>query len=79
MQTTVQRWGNSLAVRIPKAFAAQANLSEDSTVEISVEGDRIVLAPARREWKLSELTRKITPSNRHDEVEWGESTGREAW
>jgi antitoxin MazE len=79
MQTTVQRWGNSLAVRIPKAFAAQANLSEDTAVEMSVEGDRIVLAPARREWTLAELVRQISPANRHDEVEWGESAGREAW
>jgi antitoxin MazE len=55
MITTIQRWGNSLAIRIPKAFAAQARLAEDSDVEISIEGDRIVISPLRREWKLDEL------------------------
>lgn len=79
MVTSVQRWGNSLAIRIPKAFAAQAQLSENSDVEISLEGDRIVLTPARREWRLDELVQKITPANAHREVRWGDRTGKETW
>ena len=79
MVTSIQRWGNSLAIRIPKAFAAQAQLSENSDVEISLEGDRIVLTPARREWKLDELIQKITPSNAHREIPWGDPTGKETW
>ena len=77
--TTVQRWGNSLAVRIPKAFASQAAIEENTEVEISVEENRIVLAPARREWNLEKLLRAITPSNVHREVEWGESVGKETF
>jgi antitoxin MazE len=42
MLTTIQRWGNSLAVRIPKPFAAQTDLSENSQVDISLDGDRTV-------------------------------------
>lgn len=79
MVTTVQKWGNSLAVRIPKAFAAQVRLTEDTDVEISVEQDRIVIAPARREWKLNALVNGITPSNRHRETDWGDKAGDEAW
>jgi antitoxin MazE len=79
MVTTVQRWGNSLAIRIPKAFATQAQLGEESSVEIAIEGDRIVITPARREWKLDTLVRKITPSNRHRESEWGDRAGIESW
>lgn len=79
MVTTIQRWGNSLAIRIPKAFAAQARFDENTSVDIFVEGDRIVVSPARREWKLDELVAKIRPSNRHSEVEWGDVTGRETW
>ena len=77
MVTTIQRWGNSLAVRIPKAFASQAAIEENTEVEISVEENRIVVAPARREWNLDKLLRAITPSNVHREVEWGESAGKE--
>lgn len=79
MVTSIQRWGNSLAIRIPKAFAAQAQLSENCDVDISLEGDRIVVTPARREWKLDKLIQEITPSNIHKEIEWGEKTGKETW
>lgn len=79
MVTSVQRWGNSLAIRIPKAFAAQAQLSENTDVDISLEGDRIVVTPARRTWSLRELVDDITPENTHREVHWGERTGKESW
>ncbi len=79
MVTTVQRWGNSLAVRIPKAFADQARLDENSDVEISIDGDKITLAPAKREWKLHELVSKISPSNIHAETNWGDQQGNESW
>ena len=77
--TTVQRWGNSLAVRIPKAFADQARLGEDSDVEISIEGDKIILAPPRSEWKLHDLVAKISKSNIHTESSWGDRQGGESW
>jgi antitoxin MazE len=79
MVTTVQRWGNSLAVRIPKPFAAEAQLSEDSDVDISVEQGRIVITPAKRDWNLAKLLKQISPSNLHREVEWGDSRGKEIW
>ena len=79
MVTTVQRWGNSLAVRIPKPFAAEAQLSENSDVDISVEHGRIVITRAKRDWNLARLLKQISPSNLHREVEWGDSRGKEIW
>jgi len=79
MVTSVQRWGNSLAIRIPKAFAAQAQLSENTDVDISLEGDKIVVTPARRTWTLRELVRDITPANQQHETHWGDRTGKENW
>lgn len=79
MVTSVQRWGNSLAIRIPKAFAAQAQLTENTDVDISLDGDRIVVTPARRTWSLRELVSDITPANRHREILWGDRTGKESW
>jgi antitoxin MazE len=79
MRTTIQRWGNSLAVRIPKPFAAQTDLTENSQVDISLDGRRIVLSPAAQEWKLDELLSAITSRNTHKEISWGVKAGTEAW
>jgi antitoxin MazE len=75
----VQKWGNSLAIRIPKAFAEEAELREGSSVEISVESGRIILAPAGKEWTLEHLVGKIRSANAHREVIWGESVTNESW
>jgi len=80
MQTTIQKWGNSLGVRIPKAFADQTRLAAGSTVDISLENGGIVIRPTRRsKYNLADLLAKVTPQNIHAEVDTGPSVGREAW
>ena len=79
MITTIQRWGNSLAVRIPKAFAAQADMTEHAQVQIGIENDAIVIRPAPPAWKLEDMLARVTASNRHSEVEWGDRVGKESW
>ncbi len=79
MVSKVQKWGNSLAVRIPKTFAEEVEIAEDSSVEISVQDGRIVVAPAKPEWRLSELVSGITRANTHHETVWGKPSGSEAW
>ena len=80
MQVRVQKWGNSLAVRIPQAFAKQASLSEGHCVALALDSDGgIVLRPTRRRYELSELVSRITPKNRHRETDWGQPQGEESW
>lgn len=79
MRSTVQRWGNSLAIRIPKAFAAQARLEDDTEIELSLDGDQIVLRAADKTWRLADLVDEITVSNSHRETTWGKTVGRETW
>ncbi len=79
MRTQVSKWGNSLGVRIPKAIAKEAGLSEGATVEVKVSGRNLVVAPARREYRLEELVAGITAKNRHAETDWGHSVGNEGW
>ena len=79
MATTVQRWGNSLAIRIPKAFALEAGLAEDAEVEIGVRGGNLIVRPARKDWSLTGLLSGIRPSNLHTETKWSHPAGREAW
>ena len=78
MTTTIQRWGNSLAIRIPKAFALEAGLEENTEVEMGVRSGTLIVRPARKEWRLDELVAGITPSNIHGEMGWGRA-GREVW
>jgi antitoxin MazE len=79
-ETTISKWGNSLAVRIPLAVARQASLSEGDSVALSLDGKGgIVLRPARRRYELSELVARITPRNRHRETGWGQPQGEESW
>ena len=56
MVTKIQKWGNSLALRIPKSFAAEAKVVAGSTVDISVANGRLVVRPTRRpQYVLREL------------------------
>ena len=78
MDSKVQKWGNSLALRIPKAYADQIGLRSNSPVKILLESDRIIIEPVRR-ITLEGLLADVTPDNRHDETDWGEPTGNESW
>lgn len=80
MESHVRRWGNSLALRIPKALAVEAGLSEGSGVEIELDGDRLIVRALRTEGhSLADLLAGVTPQNRHSEIETGPSVGREVW
>lgn len=80
MRAQVQKWGNSLALRIPKSFAAETELSSGSDVDLTIEDGRLVVTPiAKPRYTLDELLARITSDNRHDEVDTGPSVGAEAW
>ena len=80
VRTKVQRWGNSLGLRIPSSFAKEAGIGTGSVVDLSIrDGDLLVRSVRRRKFRLDELLRGITPSNRHEEVTTGRPHGRESW
>jgi len=80
MLTKVQKWGNSLALRIPKAFALDAQLVNDSFVEISIVDGQIIITPvAAPSWTLEELLAGISKNNIHHEVDTGAAVGNEVW
>ena len=79
MRTRVQRWGNSLAVRIPKPFAEGAGLQAADEVDVSLDRGELRVRPVRTRWRLEDLLSKVTTRNRHPEVETGPAAGREAW
>ena len=79
MQVQVVRWGNSLAVRIPKAVAEDARLQQGDPVEIAVAADGVVqMHRVGKIPTLAQLVARITPENRYAEVSSGAEIGREA-
>jgi antitoxin MazE len=80
MLTKVQKWGNSLALRIPKAFAIDAQLENDSFVEIKIVEGKIIVTPVSPPvWTLEELLAGIDDSNLHHEIDTGGAVGNETW
>jgi antitoxin MazE len=80
MRARVQRWGNSLALRIPKTFATETGLESGSEVELTLDDGRLIVTPlAPTSYDLDELLAQVTPENLHGEVDTGSSVGDEAW
>ncbi|MFC1853818.1 AbrB/MazE/SpoVT family DNA-binding domain-containing protein [candidate division CSSED10-310 bacterium] len=80
MKTQVQKWGNSLALRIPKAFASEAKLSQNSYVELSLVDGKLVVTPITPlSITLEGLLAQVTTENIHAEIDTGVSAGKEIW
>jgi antitoxin MazE len=80
MHTQIAKWGNSLALRIPKALAQQVRWQEGDRLELVVnENGEVLLRPAKPAYRLEDLVAGITPDNRHSETAWGQAQGVEAW
>lgn len=80
MKIFVRRWGNSLAVRIPKVIAAETGLREGSVVELGLVDRKIVLVPVRvHQYRLEDLLAGISEENLHSEFSTGAPVGNESW
>jgi antitoxin MazE len=80
MKTRVQKWGNSLALRIPKSFATEVGLDNDSSVEVHLEEGRLVVEPLQEpRVTLKKLLAQVTEDNVHHEIDTGVAAGKEVW
>lgn len=80
MVTTVAKWGNSLAIRIPQHIVQEIQLAEGTEVDLVVIDGNLTIKPkSRKRYYLEELVADIQPENLHSEVESGDSMGNEAW
>ena len=80
MQAKIQKWGNSLALRIPKSFALNANLRQNKLVDLSIDKERIIITPIdEKEYSLDELLESVSESNLHGELDTGAPVGKEIW
>lgn len=79
MEATIQKWGNSLALRIPAAVAEQISVGEGDQVELKVDANSLVIRAARPSYHSADLIRGIKPENLHQETDWGAASGAEVW
>ena len=84
IQVQIAKWGNSLALRVPKAFADEIGAGDGKAAEMTVSNGKLVIETLRsqrrkRRYNLDELIAGITPDNRHGEIDWGPPVGNEAW
>jgi len=80
MNTSARKWGNSLAIRLPRHVADAAAIYEGSTVTVEAREGRVVLTPVREPvFRLSRMVKAIRETNRHASVDTGKPRGREVW
>jgi len=78
----VQKWGNSLALRIPKSFADEIGLGQNSSIQLMIKEGALIVTPEPEpepKWRLEELLEKVTKDNIHREWETGSAQGDEIW
>jgi len=78
MEAMVQKWGNSLGIRIPNLIAREFSLKNGSVVNINDNGNEIVIKPVKKS-RLSEMLDEINAQNLHQEIDWGKPVGNEIW
>ena len=79
MNSKLTSWGNSLGIRIPKQIAEKARLREGDEIEISQEGNKIIITSCKKRYSLDELLAGMTEEHLHSEVDWGNPEGTEQW
>jgi antitoxin MazE len=78
MEATVQKWGNSLGIRIPNLIVREFSLKNGSIVNINDNGNEIIIKPVKKS-RLSEMLDKINDQNLHQEIETTGPVGKEIW
>lgn len=75
----VGKWGNSLAVRLPRDLAAELKLAEGAELDAKVTNGTLRVVPVRRRRTIKELTKGMTPGKGSAEFDWGPPVGKEVW
>lgn len=79
MKTKIQKWGNSLGVRLPKSITEQKSLQEGTGVSVLIKNNQIVIEPIEDIVSLEMMVSKITTDNLHGESDWFNKYGKEVW
>ena len=80
MKVQIQKWGNSLALRIPKVFAKETHIENNSVVDLSLDNDQLIISPIveLKDYSLSAMLSDIDEDNLHDSIDFGLPIGQES-
>jgi len=79
MVTKVQKWGNSLGIRIPKIYAGKIKIKSGDSIDIEIKDERLILKPVKHSYRLKDLVSQINNKNIHSEIDTGNQVGKEIW
>ena len=80
MEISIQKWGNSLALRIPQALAKEAHLKRGGRADLRLlKGNLVIMPLARKQWNLKTILKGVTKKNSYPEIKSGGPVGREIW
>ena len=80
MKAKIQKWGNSLGIRIPRTVAQETSVESDSVVDITVEDGKILISPEKQKsLSLRQLLSRVTEANLHVEIVTSDPVGKETW
>jgi antitoxin MazE len=79
MKTKLERWGKSLALRIPKPIAIKADLTEGELVDLALVDGKIIIQRSSTGYVLGDILADITSDNVHTEIDFGDPLGNEIW
>ena len=77
--SVVAKWGNSLAIRLPKHIVEEVDLEEGSLISISIKENNILITPKRKKYTLDELLAGANPEDFEGELDWEKPVGEEIW
>lgn len=79
MTITLQKWGNSQGIRIPKHMLDELNWPESEPLEMKIDGNRIIIEPAQTRKTIQELFADYDGTHESEMIDWGTPVGEEAW
>ena len=80
MRAKIQKWGNSLALRIPQSYVLNVNIKQNEMVDLSIEQGSILIKPIiKKGYSLEELLEGVSENNLHSEFDTGAPVGKEIW
>jgi antitoxin MazE len=80
MEIQVQKWGNSLAIRIPKSFAIETHIANGSIINLSLSDGKLIATPIyKKRYSLTDLLKSVSENNIHEEILTGDPVGKEIW
>lgn len=80
MKVKLQKWGNSMGIRIPNLLLKEFDLKLNDELKLTYDDDKIIITKSKnKQISLAELFKNYKGKNLAKDFEWDESVGKEIW